>query len=61
MRGNSSKDEARNNLHDPTLRDRDLARGRDCDRGEETEGARRSPDRPQGLGHRLIMSQPDPD
>jgi hypothetical protein len=25
MRSNSGKDEARNNLHDPTLRDRDLA------------------------------------
>jgi hypothetical protein len=27
MRCNSGKDEARNNLHDPTLRDRDLGRG----------------------------------
>lgn len=27
MRSNSGKDEARNNLHDPTLRDRDLDRG----------------------------------
>jgi len=27
MRSNSGKDEARNNLHDPTLRDRDLKRG----------------------------------
>ena len=27
MRSNSGKDEARNNLHDPTLRDRDLGRG----------------------------------
>jgi hypothetical protein len=26
MRSNSGKDEARNNLHDPTLRDRDLGR-----------------------------------
>jgi hypothetical protein len=26
MRSNSGKDEARNNLHDPTLRDRDLDR-----------------------------------
>ena len=27
MRSNSGKDEGRNNLHDPTLRDRDLGRG----------------------------------
>ena len=27
MRSNSGKDEARNNLHDPTLRDRELGRG----------------------------------
>jgi hypothetical protein len=27
MRSNSGKDEARNNLHDPTLRDRQLGRG----------------------------------
>jgi len=27
MRSNSGKDESRNNLHDPTLRDRDLRRG----------------------------------
>ena len=27
MRSNSGKDEARNNLHDPTMRDRDLDRG----------------------------------
>ena len=26
MRSNSGKDEARDNLHDPTLRDRDLGR-----------------------------------
>ncbi|MFL6722245.1 MAG: hypothetical protein ACJ8FT_10655 [Sphingomonas sp.] len=26
MRGNSGKDEARNNLHDPTLRERELGR-----------------------------------
>lgn len=26
MRSNSGKDEARNNLHDPTLRDRELGR-----------------------------------
>jgi hypothetical protein len=27
MRSNSGKDESRNNLHDPTMRDRELARG----------------------------------
>jgi len=27
MRSNSGKDEVRNNLHDPTLRDRDFGRG----------------------------------
>ena len=27
MRSNSGRDEARNNLHDPTLRDRELGRG----------------------------------
>ena len=27
MRSNSGKDEARNNLHDPTMRDRELGRG----------------------------------
>jgi len=27
MRSNSGKDEARNNLHDPTVRDRELGRG----------------------------------
>ena len=27
MRSNSGKDEARNNLHDPTLRDRTIDRG----------------------------------
>lgn len=27
MRSNSGKDESRDNLHDPTLRDRDLGRG----------------------------------
>ena len=31
MRSNSGKDEARNNLHDPTLRDKEL--GRDGDKG----------------------------
>jgi hypothetical protein len=28
MRSNSGKDEARNNLHDPTLRDHELGRGK---------------------------------
>jgi hypothetical protein len=28
MRSNSGNDEARNNLHDPTLRDREQERGR---------------------------------
>lgn len=32
MRSNSGKDEARNNLRDPTLRDRDL--GRDLEKRE---------------------------
>lgn len=27
MRNNSGKDESRNNLHDPTMRDRELGRG----------------------------------
>jgi hypothetical protein len=27
MRSNSGKDESRDNLHDPTLRDRELGRG----------------------------------
>ena len=27
MRSNSGKDDGRNNLHDPTLRDRELGRG----------------------------------
>jgi hypothetical protein len=27
MRSNSGKDESRNNLHDPTMRDRELGRG----------------------------------
>ena len=27
MRSNSGKDESRNNMHDPTMRDRDLGRG----------------------------------
>ncbi|HEX8839142.1 MAG TPA: hypothetical protein VF750_01580 [Sphingomicrobium sp.] len=39
MRSNSGKDEARNNLHDPTLRDRDLGRG-------DTETATKKPTAP---------------
>jgi hypothetical protein len=35
MRSNSGKDEARNNLHDPTMRDREL--GRDVERKQSTE------------------------
>jgi hypothetical protein len=27
MRSNSGKDEGRNNMHDPTMRDRELGRG----------------------------------
>jgi len=34
MRSNSGKDEARNNLHDPTLRDKDL--GRDLEKKSDT-------------------------
>lgn len=34
MRSNSGKDESRNNLQDPTLRDRDLGRG-DTDTAEK--------------------------
>ena len=39
MCSNSGKDEARNNLHDPTLRDRDLDRG-------ETHTATKKPTAP---------------
>jgi hypothetical protein len=39
MRGNSGKDEARNNLHDPTIRDRDLGPG-------ETATSERKPKAP---------------
>lgn len=39
MRSNSGKDEARNNLHDPTLRDRELGR-------EDTEVAETKPKAP---------------
>jgi len=28
MRSNSGRDKARNNMHDPTMRDRDMGRGR---------------------------------
>ena len=35
MRSNSGKDESRNNLHDPTLRDREL--GRDVPRKHDTK------------------------
>ena len=35
MRSNSGKDEARNNLHDPTLRDREA--GRDIDKKTDTQ------------------------
>jgi hypothetical protein len=28
MRSNSGKDESRNNMHDPTVRDRSMARGK---------------------------------
>jgi len=28
MRSNSGRDKSRNNMHDPTIRDRDLGRGR---------------------------------
>ena len=34
MRSNSGKDEARNNLHDPTMRDREL--GRDVTKKQAT-------------------------
>lgn len=39
MRSNNGTDEGRNNLHDPTLRDRDLGRG-------ETATAERKPKAP---------------
>ena len=35
MRSNSGKDEARNNLHDPTLRDKEL--GRDIEKKTDTQ------------------------
>ena len=46
MRSNSGKDEGRNNLHDPTLRDRDLGRDVDIKKPAATtqmgSGARKS-------------------
>jgi hypothetical protein len=39
MRSNSGKDESRDNLHDPTLRDRELGRG-------DTATARKTPKAP---------------
>ena len=39
MRSNSGKDESRDNLHDPTLRDRDSAR-------DETQTAEKKPKAP---------------
>ena len=38
MRSNSGKDEARNNLHDPTLRDRELGRDLENKSGTQTTG-----------------------
>lgn len=35
MRGNSGQDQSRNNLRDPTLRDRDLGRGDPATAGKE--------------------------
>jgi hypothetical protein len=37
MRSNSGKDEGRNNLHDPTLRDRDLGRGGTATTGKKAK------------------------
>ncbi len=39
MRSNSGMDEARNNMHDPTVRDRELGRG-------EPEGSGKKPKAP---------------
>lgn len=39
MRSNSGKDKSRNNMHDPTMRDRDLGRG-------QPAGASRKPKAP---------------
>ena len=36
MRSNSGKDESRNNLHDPTLRDRELGRDTDSKQRQRT-------------------------
>jgi hypothetical protein len=45
MRSNSGKDEARNNMHDPTMRDRDLERG---DRATATKKPKAPADHRQG-------------
>jgi len=49
MRSNSGKDEARDNLHDPTLRNRELGRGDTGTTEKGTESSGRSSDRPEGL------------
>ena len=38
MRSNSGKDESRNNLHDPTLRDKELGRDLDDKTRQRTTG-----------------------
>lgn len=38
MRSNSGKDESRNNLHDPTLRDRELGRDTQAKPDTKTTG-----------------------
>ena len=56
MRSNSGKDEARNNLHDPTL-----ARSRrHGDRRAKAKGACRSPQGPQGLSSADAVIVRDP-
>jgi len=37
MRSNSGRDEGRNNLHDPTVRDRELGREKEPVHGRTTE------------------------
>lgn len=37
MRSNSGKDEGRDNLHDPTLRDRELGRAKPAPSGKESK------------------------
>jgi hypothetical protein len=49
MRSNSGKDESRDNLHDPTLRESRTGPRQSGGRREEAESARRPPDRAQGL------------